>query len=105
MNLFENIYKLMFNKKFLSNSQSGALDIIVVKQSDDTLLCSGFHVRFGCMQTVNSEAKVEILINNQLIDSVTMEVGLDGEAYFKSYHYKNLKKIKKKSLRMNNDQL
>ena len=39
---------------------TGAIDIIVVKQEDETLLCTPFHVRFGKLGVLrNQQNKVK----------------------------------------------
>lgn len=37
---------------------SGCIDVVVVKQPDETLQCSPFHVRFGKLGVLSSREKV-----------------------------------------------
>lgn len=61
---------------------SGAIDVIVVEQSDGTLACSPFHVRFGKFSLLRpSEKRVEFQVNGVKQD-YAMKLGDGGEAFF-----------------------
>nr|XP_020479333.1 phosphatidate phosphatase LPIN1 [Monopterus albus] len=61
---------------------SGCIDIIVVRQPDDSLQCSPFHVRFGKMGVLRSREKVvDMEINGEPVD-LHMKLGDNGEAFF-----------------------
>ncbi|XP_041465308.1 phosphatidate phosphatase LPIN2-like isoform X2 [Lytechinus variegatus] len=61
---------------------TGAIDVIVVKQPDGSLVCSPFHVRFGKMGVLRSREKiVDIQINGEPVD-LYMKLGESGEAFF-----------------------
>ncbi|KAA0710804.1 Phosphatidate phosphatase LPIN1 [Triplophysa tibetana] len=61
---------------------SGCIDVIVVRQSDGSLQCSPFHVRFGKMGVLRSREKVvDIEINGEPV-SLQMKLGENGEAFF-----------------------
>ncbi|KPI38937.1 Nuclear elongation and deformation protein 1 [Cyphellophora attinorum] len=61
---------------------SGAIDVIVVEQSDGTLACSPFHVRFGKFSLLRpSERRVEFKVNGVRQD-YDMKLGDGGEAFF-----------------------
>ncbi|XP_072175604.1 phosphatidate phosphatase LPIN2-like [Diadema setosum] len=61
---------------------TGAIDVIVVKQPDGSLVCSPFHVRFGKMGVLRSREKVvDIQINGEPVD-LFMKLGESGEAFF-----------------------
>ncbi|XP_065144401.2 phosphatidate phosphatase LPIN1 isoform X2 [Paramisgurnus dabryanus] len=61
---------------------SGCIDVIVVRQSDGSLQCSPFHVRFGKMGVLRSREKVvDIEINGEPV-SLHMKLGENGEAFF-----------------------
>ncbi|CAF4414334.1 unnamed protein product [Rotaria sp. Silwood2] len=62
---------------------TGAIDIIVVKQEDETLRCTPFHVRFGKLGVLrNQRNKVYITINGNPVEDLYMELGAAGEALF-----------------------
>lgn len=76
-----------------SATLTGAIDVLVVKQKDESFLCSPFHVRFGKLGVLRSKEKVvDIEINGQPID-IRMELGENGEGLFVGY------------LRLNSEQL
>uniref|UniRef100_A0A8C6KNL4 phosphatidate phosphatase n=1 Tax=Nothobranchius furzeri TaxID=105023 RepID=A0A8C6KNL4_NOTFU len=61
---------------------SGCIDVIVVRQPDDSLQCSPFHVRFGKMGVLRSREKVvDMEINGVPVD-LHMKLGDNGEAFF-----------------------
>eukprot|EP00163_Fabomonas_tropica_P007584 TRINITY_DN172_c0_g1_i8.p1 TRINITY_DN172_c0_g1~~TRINITY_DN172_c0_g1_i8.p1 ORF type:complete len:241 (-),score=52.01 TRINITY_DN172_c0_g1_i8:787-1449(-) len=65
-----------------SATLSGAVDIIVTRQPDDTFKSTPFHVRFGKLHLLRSkEKKVSIAINGESVD-LQMEIGGAGEAAF-----------------------
>lgn len=90
--------KLITNfKEFYNDINSatltGAIDVIVVKQKDQSFLCSPFHVRFGKLGVLRTKEKVvDIEINGKPID-IRMELGENGEGLFVGY------------LRLNSEQL
>ncbi|KAG0054539.1 hypothetical protein BGZ83_011039 [Gryganskiella cystojenkinii] len=61
---------------------SGAIDIVVVEQSNGDLACSPFHVRFGKLSILRPQEKVvEVTVNGRVVD-FPMKVGDAGEAFF-----------------------
>eukprot|EP01127_Copromyxa_protea_P020565 TRINITY_DN689_c0_g6_i5.p1 TRINITY_DN689_c0_g6~~TRINITY_DN689_c0_g6_i5.p1 ORF type:complete len:443 (-),score=130.74 TRINITY_DN689_c0_g6_i5:116-1444(-) len=61
---------------------SGAVDIVVVQQSDGSFKSTPFHVRFGKFQLLNvGEKMVTLAINDELTD-IKMKLGESGSAYF-----------------------
>ena len=65
-----------------SSTLSGALDVIVVKHSDDTLRSTPFHVRFGKFKVFRSKEKlVQLQVNGKPV-AVAMKLGSSGEAFF-----------------------
>ena len=61
---------------------SGAIDVVVIKQKDNSLRCSPFHVRFGKLQLLRAaEKQVELKVNEVVVD-IPMKVGEAGEAFF-----------------------
>lgn len=47
-----------FYNEINSATLTGAIDVLVIQQADDTFLCSPFHVRFGKMGVLRSREKV-----------------------------------------------
>lgn len=69
-----------------SATLTGAIDVIVVKQQDESFLCSPFHVRFGKLGVLRAREKVvDIEINGEPIDDIRMELGENGEGLFVGY--------------------
>ena len=61
---------------------SGAIDIVVVKQPNNKLVCTPFHIRFGKLKLLKTQEKlVSVHINNEETD-LAMKLGSAGEAYF-----------------------
>ena len=61
---------------------SGAIDVVVVSQSDGSLACSPFHIRFGKFSLLRpSEKKVEFRVNGE-VQPFPMKLGEGGEAFF-----------------------
>lgn len=61
---------------------SGAIDVVVVEQADESLACSPFHIRFGKFSLLRPyEKKVEFKINGEKQD-FPMKLGEGGEAFF-----------------------
>ncbi|XP_061695529.1 phosphatidate phosphatase LPIN2 isoform X2 [Syngnathoides biaculeatus] len=61
---------------------SGCIDIVVVRQRDDTYQCSPFHVRFGKLGVLRSKEKViDIEVNGEPVE-LQMKLGDNGEAFF-----------------------
>ncbi|TKA33130.1 hypothetical protein B0A50_00683 [Salinomyces thailandicus] len=61
---------------------SGAIDVIVVEQEDDSLACSPFHIRFGKFSLLRPyEKKVEFRVNGEVVH-YPMKLGEGGEAFF-----------------------
>ncbi|KAK3863213.1 hypothetical protein Pcinc_030987 [Petrolisthes cinctipes] len=61
---------------------TGAIDVVVVRQDDGSLVSSPFHVRFGKMGVLRSREKVvDIEINGEPVD-IHMKLGETGEAFF-----------------------
>ncbi|KAK5744424.1 lipin Ned1 [Elasticomyces elasticus] len=61
---------------------SGAIDVVVVAQEDDSLACSPFHIRFGKFSLLRPyEKKVEFRVNGVKVD-YPMKLGEGGEAFF-----------------------
>lgn len=83
--------KLVTNfKEFYNDINSatltGAIDVIVVKQQDESFQCSPFHVRFGKLGVLRAREKVvDIEINGEPIDDIRMELGENGEGLFVGY--------------------
>ena len=61
---------------------SGGIDIIVVKQPDDSLKASPFHVRFGKFKIMKPEDKIINVFANGQDTGLRMKLGKAGEAYF-----------------------
>ncbi|XP_063258319.1 phosphatidate phosphatase LPIN3 [Prinia subflava] len=61
---------------------SGCIDVLVVRQPDNSFKCSPFHVRFGKLGVLRSKEKVvDIEINGEPVD-LHMKLGDNGEAFF-----------------------
>ncbi|NXE06780.1 LPIN3 phosphatase, partial [Lophotis ruficrista] len=61
---------------------TGCIDVIVVRQPDNSFQCSPFHVRFGKLGVLRSKEKVvDIKINGEPVD-LHMKLGHNGEAFF-----------------------
>ncbi|NWW62459.1 LPIN3 phosphatase, partial [Ifrita kowaldi] len=61
---------------------SGCIDVVVVRQPDNSFKCSPFHVRFGKLGVLRSKEKVvDIEINGEPVD-LHMKLGDNGEAFF-----------------------
>ncbi|XP_010145639.1 PREDICTED: phosphatidate phosphatase LPIN3 [Eurypyga helias] len=61
---------------------TGCIDVVVVRQPDNSFQCSPFHVRFGKLGVLRSKEKVvDIEINGEPVD-LHMELGDNGEAFF-----------------------
>lgn len=61
---------------------SGATDVIVVEQDDESLACSPFHIRFGKWRLLRPfEKKVEFKVNG-VKQEYPMKLGEGGEAFF-----------------------
>lgn len=61
---------------------SGAIDVIVIEQTDGSLACSPFHVRFGKFSLLRpSDKKVQFKVNGA-IQPYAMKLGDGGEAFF-----------------------
>ncbi|NXP51984.1 LPIN3 phosphatase, partial [Heliornis fulica] len=60
----------------------GCIDVVVVRQPDNSFQCSPFHVRFGKLGVLHSREKVvDIEINGKPVD-LHMKLGDNGEAFF-----------------------
>ncbi|KAK4336786.1 hypothetical protein RND71_043994 [Anisodus tanguticus] len=71
-----------FYREINSATLTGAIDVVIVKQADNTYLCSPFHVRFGKMGVLRSKEKiVDIEINGEPSE-IFMKLGDNGEAFF-----------------------
>lgn len=71
-----------FYNEINSATLTGAIDVIVIKQPDDTYVCSPFHVRFGKIGVLRSREKVvDIEVNGEPVD-IHMKLGESGEAFF-----------------------
>ncbi|NXU48582.1 LPIN3 phosphatase, partial [Turnix velox] len=61
---------------------TGCIDVLVVRQPDNSFQCSPFHVRFGKLGVLRSKEKVvDIEINGEPVD-LHMRLGDNGEAFF-----------------------
>ncbi|NXS44777.1 LPIN3 phosphatase, partial [Balaeniceps rex] len=61
---------------------TGCIDVVVVRQPDNSFRCSPFHVRFGKLGVLRSKEKVvDIEINGEPVD-LHMKLGDNGEAFF-----------------------
>uniref|UniRef100_A0A8C6JIN6 phosphatidate phosphatase n=2 Tax=Melopsittacus undulatus TaxID=13146 RepID=A0A8C6JIN6_MELUD len=61
---------------------TGSIDVVVVRQPDNSFQCSPFHVRFGKLGVLRSREKVvDIEINGEPVD-LHMKLGDNGEAFF-----------------------
>ncbi|NXE17887.1 LPIN3 phosphatase, partial [Ardeotis kori] len=61
---------------------TGCIDVVVVRQPDNSFQCSPFHVRFGKLGVLRSKEKVvDIKINGESVD-LHMKLGNNGEAFF-----------------------
>ncbi|XP_046864591.1 phosphatidate phosphatase LPIN3-like isoform X2 [Xenia sp. Carnegie-2017] len=66
-----------------SATLTGAIDVIVVRQSDGSFVGSPFHVRFGKLGVLRSREKVvDISINDEPVMDLHMKLGDGGEAFF-----------------------
>lgn len=71
-----------FYNEINSATLTGAIDVIVIKQADNSYLCSPFHVRFGKLGVLRSKEKVvDIEINGEPVQ-IHMKLGDNGEAFF-----------------------
>ncbi|CAF3398659.1 unnamed protein product [Rotaria socialis] len=62
---------------------TGAIDVIVVKQEDETMQCTPFHVCFGKLSVLtNQQNNVYITINGRSIEHLSMKLGETGQALF-----------------------
>ncbi|CAF1995948.1 unnamed protein product [Rotaria magnacalcarata] len=62
---------------------TGAIDVIVVKQEDETMRCTPFHVCFGKLSVLtNQQNNVYITINGRSIEHLSMKLGETGQALF-----------------------
>ncbi|TDH69982.1 hypothetical protein CCR75_000847 [Bremia lactucae] len=66
---------------FYQDSNSGAIDVVAVQQPDGTLRCSPFHVRFDEAKPMEKQ-QVRLEVNGKVVESVSMKLGSNGEAYF-----------------------
>lgn len=57
---------------------SGAVDIIVVEQTDGTLKCSPFHVRFGKLKLLMPSEKIVDITVNDVMSDIKMKLGDAG---------------------------
>ncbi|XP_064247726.1 phosphatidate phosphatase LPIN3-like isoform X2 [Passer domesticus] len=83
-NLAENVFVTVKNLYHDLNptNLSGCIDVIVVRQPDNSFKCSPFHVRFGKLGVLHSKEKVvDIEINGKPVD-LQMKLGDSGEAFF-----------------------
>jgi phosphatidate phosphatase PAH1 len=74
-----------FYKDINPSNLSGAIDVVVIEDvKTGELRCSPFHVRFGKGQVFSkpSERRVELIVNDQVVDGLEMRIGEAGEAYF-----------------------
>ncbi|XP_065547492.1 phosphatidate phosphatase LPIN3 isoform X2 [Lathamus discolor] len=61
---------------------TGCIDVVVVRQPDNSFQCSPFHVRFGKLGVLRSREKVvDIEVNGEPVD-LHMKLGDNGEAFF-----------------------
>lgn len=61
---------------------TGAIDVVVVEQPDQSFVCSPFHVRFGKLGVLRSREKiVDIEVNGEPVN-IHMKLGESGEAFF-----------------------
>ncbi|KAJ7406496.1 lipin 3 [Willisornis vidua] len=61
---------------------TGCIDVVVVRQPDNSFKCSPFHVRFGKLGVLRSKEKVvDIEVNGEPVD-LHMKLGDNGEAFF-----------------------
>jgi phosphatidate phosphatase PAH1 len=68
--------------EFNQATLSGSVDVIVVRQPDNTLKSTPFHARFGKFKVLKSMDKiVKIRVNGKEV-SLTMKLGQAGEAFF-----------------------
>ena len=61
---------------------TGAIDIVAVRQPDGSLKSTPFHVRFGRLQVVKPRDKVVTVRVNGVEVALKMKLGRSGEAYF-----------------------
>ncbi|KAJ1915943.1 lipin Ned1 [Mycoemilia scoparia] len=71
-----------FYKELNPATLTGAIDIVVVKDSNDEMQCSPWHVRFGKLQLLRPSDKVVELIVNDKESDIHMKVDETGEAFF-----------------------
>lgn len=61
---------------------SGSIDILAIRQPDDSIKVSPFYIRFGRMHMFKTNKKlVDVVINGQK-SGLVMKLGSAGEAFF-----------------------
>ena len=66
-----------------SSSTCGAIDIVAVRQDDDTIRCSPFHVKFPApvRNHPKEHKRISLRVNGEEV-KVSMRLGSAGEAFF-----------------------
>ncbi|CAI5741468.1 unnamed protein product [Hyaloperonospora brassicae] len=85
MNVLHSVKDYVTNVFNEHDSRAGAIDVVAVQQPDGSLLCSPFCVHFGPLHNnvkQDERRHVAVEVNGQVVDSVQLKVGVDGEAYF-----------------------
>eukprot|EP00092_Neocalanus_flemingeri_P020860 GFUD01022598.1.p1 GENE.GFUD01022598.1~~GFUD01022598.1.p1 ORF type:complete len:340 (+),score=103.77 GFUD01022598.1:125-1144(+) len=84
MSFFTNIVRYVKESYSEINAATltGAIDVIVVQQEDETLKSSPFHVRFGKLGVLKTREKiVDLEVNGEPV-LIQMKLGDTGEAFF-----------------------
>ena len=71
-----------FYKDINPSTLTGAIDIIVVEDSNGHLACTPFHVRFGKFKVFKTQDKVVNIYVNDKLAPLNMKLGDAGEAFF-----------------------
>lgn len=80
-----------YNKSFLS----GAMDMIAIKQPDNTIKISNLYVRFGQFQVIKAKKKkVELYVNDEKVDNILMILSEQGEAVILKESEKKMNRTK-----------
>lgn len=84
MELASGIVSTVFGlyKNINPSTLSGVNDIIVVEDSDGTLRCSPFEVRFGKVQMFRITSRIVHIYVNGNMTEIVMTIGKQGELYF-----------------------
>ncbi|KAL4503202.1 hypothetical protein ABPG72_000808 [Tetrahymena utriculariae] len=89
INGIKNLFSYLFDSKDYSTF-SGVIDIIVVRQPDESLKSMPFHIRFGTLKVLdNQNINIQIIVNDKKIEDVFMFMLPEGACYFPELNVKN----------------